>query len=71
MAGKRKDPTELQAAIMDTIRRFAAVHAYAPTIRELAEHHGVSWITMREHLSALRRKGLIDWTSGHRTIHIL
>jgi len=52
-------PTPKQLKILETIRNFRVLHGYSPTMQELADHLGVSKVTIFEHVEALEKKGLI------------
>jgi repressor LexA len=52
-------PTPKQLKILETIRNFRVRNGYSPTMQELADHLGVSKVTIFEHIEALERKSLI------------
>ncbi len=52
-------PTPKQLRILVTIRNFRVRNGYSPTMQELADHLGVSKVTIFEHIEALERKALI------------
>ena len=54
-----KGPTERQKEVLDFISRYIQTHAYPPTIREVADFFSISVKGAHDHLSALRKKGLI------------
>jgi len=51
--------TPKQRELLIFIRRFLASHGYAPTLREMAEHFGVSRITIHERLRNLEKRGAL------------
>lgn len=63
-AARRRTPgttpaiTSRQQKVLDFICEFSAGKGYAPTLREIGEHMGISSTTgVRDHLLALARKG--------------
>jgi len=59
--------THLSQKQVDTLQAITAYHknhGFAPTVRELALHLGVSVHTADFHLRALTRKGAIQRTHG-------
>lgn len=65
--------TERQRAIVDCIAGSVRDRGYPPTIREIAEHVGVSSTnTVHGHLLHLAKIGVLDWSVGKpRTLHLL
>lgn len=54
-------PTPRQAEVLAFIRASLAEHGYAPTIREIGAHLGISSFNgVNDHLVALEKKGLIE-----------
>jgi repressor LexA len=51
--------TPKQLKIVQFITDFTASNRYSPTLQEIAEHVGVSKITVLDHLRALERRGII------------
>jgi len=54
-----KEPTQRQKDVLDFITEFLRAHSYPPTIREIADHFTVSVRAAYDHVTALKRKGLI------------
>jgi repressor LexA len=54
-----KELTERQKEILSFIAEHINVHSYPPTIREIADHYGMSVKGAHDHVMALRRKGAI------------
>ncbi len=52
-------PTPKQLKILETIRNFRVQHGYSPTMQELADHLGVSKVTIFEHVGALEKKRVL------------
>lgn len=58
-------PTAQQTAILEFIQEFRERHGVPPTQREIQEHFGfASRFSVVKHLTALRKKGLLDQTDG-------
>jgi repressor LexA len=53
----RLTPRQLQ--ILTFIRNFRRKHGYSPTMQELADHLGITKVTVFEHVGALERKRLL------------
>ena len=54
-----KGPTKRQTDVLDFIARYIKTHAYPPTIREVADFFSISVKGAHDHLTALRKKGLL------------
>lgn len=61
-------PTPKQLDTLRYIVAFVDRHAYAPTMRHLADYHGISIAAVYDRIAALRSKGLID-SSAIRSTH--
>jgi repressor LexA len=67
-----KKLTDRQAEVLQFIAKFIDEHAYAPTIRQIAEHFGLSVKAAYDHVSALKRKEKIrSTTRSSRTMEIV
>ena len=62
-----------QSNVLDFVRSFVAAHGYAPTLREIAAHLGISGtVAVVRHLDALEKKGWIRrQPGGFRSITLL
>ncbi len=56
--------TPRQLELLQAIASFQASHCYSPTIGELARQLGISRSTVFEHITALRKKGLLSGSPG-------
>ena len=56
-----KEPTERQKEVLDFISGYINTHAYPPTIREVADFFEISVKGAHDHLTALRKKGLLKY----------
>lgn len=54
-----KEPTERQLEVLSFITEYLEDHAYPPTIRELADHFTISVKGAQDHVTALKKKGLL------------
>ena len=67
-----KEPTERQKEVLDFIGWYIRTHAYPPTIREVAVHFSISVKGAHDHLTALRKKGLLkQGDKKSRTIELV
>ena len=58
-----RGPSKRQGETLRFIRRFLDDYSYAPSLREIADHLGVSSVaTVHQHVRALKEKGLIETT---------
>jgi SOS-response transcriptional repressor LexA len=65
--------SEIDIEILRFIEQFLSDNAYAPSVREIAEHIGrSSYGTVHQRrLTKMRWMGLVDWLEGQmRTIHL-
>lgn len=51
--------TERQKEIFDFLKSYIRDHGYPPTMREIGERFGFTWLGARGHLRALEKKGFI------------
>jgi repressor LexA len=65
-----RELTPRQQEVLDFIRKCINAH-YPPTVREIAEHFGMSVKGAYDHLAALKKKGSISMGRGSRTIEII
>jgi repressor LexA len=56
---KSRALTPKQLALLTYLRDYERERGYAPTLQELADHFGVSKITIFEHVGVLRGKGFL------------
>ena len=65
--------TDKQIEVLDSLKKYLAVHGYPPTVRELGEALGLSSpATTHFHLSKLESKGYITKGKGkNRTLELL
>jgi len=54
-----KEPTKRQLEVLSFITEYLDDHAYPPTIRELADHFFISVKGAQDHVTALKKKGLL------------
>ena len=54
-----KEPTKRQMEVLSFITEYLDDHAYPPTIRELADHFSISVKGAQDHVTALKKKGLL------------
>jgi repressor LexA len=54
-----KEATERQQKILDFISGYVRTHTYPPTIREVADFFSISVKGAHDHLTALKKKGLL------------
>jgi len=60
MVGQKERLTKRQVEILECVSESRANRGYSPTIREIANHLGLSSVsTVAEHISSLEKKGLI------------
>jgi repressor LexA len=66
------NPSKKQAEILEFIATFRRKRGYAPVLKEIAEHFGVSIPTVHQHVTYLRKKNLLTSEKGKkRSIHAL
>ncbi len=51
--------TERQKEIFNFLKSYVKDNGYPPTMREIGEHFGFTWLGARGHLRALEKKGII------------
>jgi len=67
-----KEATERQKEVLGFIAKYINVHAYPPTIREVADFFSISVKGAHDHLTALRKKGLLkQGDKKSRTIELV
>ncbi|MDR1949783.1 MAG: transcriptional repressor LexA [Spirochaetaceae bacterium] len=66
-----KELTQRQREVLQFITEYINAHSYPPTIREIAEHFDVSVKGAYDHVTALKRKGLIRGDKRSRTIELV
>jgi len=67
-----KEPTSRQKEVLDFIARYIHTHTYPPTIREVADYFSISVKGAHDHLTALRKKGLLkQGDKKSRTIELV
>jgi repressor LexA len=54
-----KELTGRQREVLSFIEEYIQTHTYPPTIRELADHFSISVKGAHDHITALKKKGLI------------
>ena len=54
-----KEPTKRQMEVISFIGEYLQTHAYPPTIRELADNFSISIKGAQDHITALKKKGLL------------
>ena len=54
-----KKPTKRQEEVLEFIAGYITTHAYPPTIREVADFFSISIKGAHDHLTALKKKGLL------------
>ncbi|MDR0908523.1 MAG: transcriptional repressor LexA [Spirochaetaceae bacterium] len=65
-----KGLTDRQQEVLKFIIQYGREHAYPPTIRELADHFGISIKGAYDHISALVKKGQLTRGRQSRTIEL-
>lgn len=53
-----------QQETVETILKLTDEHGYPPTLDEIASSMGITKGTLQYHMTALRKKQVIDWTTG-------
>jgi repressor LexA len=54
-----KEPTKRQEEVLAFIAEYIQVHAYPPAIRDMANYFGISVKGAHDHVTALKKKGLL------------
>jgi repressor LexA len=57
-----KELTLRQKEILSFIKKYISSHSYPPTIREIAEHYAISIKGAHDHITALKKKGVLKQT---------
>lgn len=65
------DLTKKMIQTLDVIMEYQQEHAHAPTHFELASLLGIDRTSVRDRLSALKKKGYIVYSARHRSIKIV
>ncbi|MCL1815215.1 MAG: transcriptional repressor LexA [Treponema sp.] len=67
-----KEPTKRQREVLTFIIDFIHSHAYPPSVREVADYFSISVKGAFDHLTALKRKGKINYKDRQsRTIEVI
>ena len=67
-----KGLTDRQREVKDFILSFTKENSYAPTVREISEHFGISLRAVQDHLLALQKKGELSQSQKKaRSIRVL
>jgi repressor LexA len=67
-----KEPTKRQEEVLTFIAEYIQEHAYPPTIREIADNFAISVKGAHDHITALKRKGLVkQGNKRSRTMELL
>jgi len=67
-----KGPTERQKEVLGFIAAYINIHTYPPTIREVADFFSISIKGASDHLTALRKKGLLkQGDKKYRTMELV
>jgi repressor LexA len=66
-----KELTQRQREVLNFITVYIKQHSYPPTIREIAESFSVSVKGAYDHVSALKKKGLIRGDKRSRTMELV
>lgn len=67
-----KGLTDRQREVKDFITSFTKENCYAPTVREISEHFGISLRAVQDHLLALQKKGELSQSQKKaRSIRVL
>jgi repressor LexA len=67
-----KEPTKRQKEVLTFIAEYIQEHAYPPTIREIADYFDISVKGAHDHVTAMRKKGLIKQEDKRsRTMELL
>lgn len=59
MPGDQVFYTDRQLAILEFLQHYKRLRAVSPTLEEIAQHFGVSKVTVHDHLKQLEKKGAI------------
>ena len=67
-----KEATDIQMGYLSDIKNLIEKNGYSPTVREIADLHGVTSKCVFDNLWALKEKGYITWEPNKpRTLRIL
>ena len=67
-----REPTKRQLEILTFITNYLQSHAYPPTIREVADNFSISVKGVQDHITALKKKGLLrQGDKKSRTIELI
>jgi repressor LexA len=67
-----KEPTKRQEEVLTFIAEYIQEHAYPPTIREIADYFSISVKGAHDHVTALKKKGVIKQEDKRsRTMELL
>ena len=55
-----REITERQKEVLSFITNFTEANSYPPTIREIAEHFGISLKAVQDRIAALQKKGYLS-----------
>ncbi|GHV71665.1 LexA repressor [Spirochaetia bacterium] len=67
-----KGLTERQQEVLNFVSEYKKTHTYSPTIREMADYFSISVKGAHDHISALKKKGLIrQEIKRSRTIELI
>jgi repressor LexA len=56
-----REPTQRQKEVLNFIAGYINAHTYPPTIRDVADFFSISVKGAHDHLTALRKKGLLNY----------
>lgn len=65
--------TSIQSDVLTFVEEFSSQNGHPPTMKEIAQYFGwKSTSTVQQHLEALRKKGVLDWTpKSPRSLRVL
>jgi len=64
--------TKLQSELLEILKAFISDQGYAPTFKELADAKGVTTTAIFEMMTAMKKKGAVDWKASQaRTFKII
>jgi repressor LexA len=66
-----KELTDRQREVLTFIIKFIDSHTYPPTIREIADHFGISIKGAHDHVTALKKKGYVKNDKRSRTMEVI
>ena len=62
--------TEKQEAVLNHVESCIKKNGYAPTLKEMSEHFGITPMAIKDRLELIEKKGYIERV-GNRAIKIL